>query len=357
MLVANIRQDNVYHKHSGIRERANNVPEGRSLDTLAQLETEAKKPPVDDDFTVGGGVDRQDQKALGKRARRKTFTQALALGLVDAGKQSGRKLEKSYWNSWWCASTLVMDKNERLCTHYCKTRWCMVCNAIRTAQHIIKYTPIISSWDDAHFVTLTETNCRAKDLRVRIDAMQKLFTDIKNTLRKRWLRSDRSAPKFKGIRKLECTYNSTRGDFNPHFHLIIESAADAEFVHNEWLRRNPLAGVQGQECKRAYGQNNGLSELFKYMTKVVSTIGGKREIEATALDIIFQAMHRKRVIQTFGFKVGSAETGTSVDRADVDTIFQWQSEAYDWVDVNTGELLTGYTPSKKFLEFLDKYKR
>ena len=65
-------------------------------------------------------------------------------------------------------------------------------------------------------------------------------------------------------------------------------------------------------------------------------------------------MVRKRVFQPLGIKQVSEEI-EEIQSKDYDieekfTTWQWEKD--DWVDVNTGELLTGYKPSEGVVKLL-----
>ena len=358
---AKIRNSSVYRKNARIQNGQNGVQNGLSLDTLAQLVTNPVNRGftggVDDDFKVSGGTSTLDLKSLQKRARRKTFTAHLVPGLVTAADNSGSCLQKGYWRSYHCCSVLTVDADGRAHGKYCKQRWCMVCNSIRTAQNIIRYGPIVNSWgSDVYFVTLTEKNCKGECLRQRIDRMQKTFTKVKNSLRMQIRRSSVDADPFVGIRKLECTHNEKTNEYNPHYHLVIRGREYAEYVLNEWVKRNVYAKRPGQDIRPADG--NTLVELFKYMTKVVTRVDGRsRQINHRALDVIFLALRRKRTIQPFGFKVSAIEEEEAVVDAEMfSRVYAWIHEMYDWVEVSTGDMLSGYVPSPEFIKFLDGYK-
>ena len=340
--------------------RKNGTSQGASLDTLAQLRTKGNSPPVEDDFEVSARTTKSDKRTLLKRARRNYATTALSLLLVDTAKEKSSSLHKSYWNSYYCSSTLTEGVDGKIRGKYCKCRWCLVCNSIRTAQHINTYGPIVDTWSDAQFVTLTEKNCKANDLSDRITAMTRVLTGIKEVLYRRYRRGRSNEP-LVGIRKLECTYNSNTDEYNPHFHIIIKDPEHAEFVHSEWLKRNDLAGEKGQQVKPC--QSGTLPELFKYMTKLLT--GDKSEkklMHTTALDTIFQAMKGRRTIQNFGFKVGGREDDekpTDVTGRDVMAVLVWCQAGSDWYYVdgeNEGEGLTGYQPTDKFREVFSRYR-
>ena len=113
-------------KQSNVRLSKSGVP----LDTLAQLTSK-------EDFALQSRVEYTDKKTLVKKARRKFFTSNLSLRLVDATKENVKsKLQKSYWNSYHCNAQLIYRNDGKVTGKYCKCRWCMTCNAIRTARSI-----------------------------------------------------------------------------------------------------------------------------------------------------------------------------------------------------------------------------
>ena len=134
--------------------------------------------------------------------------------------------------------------------------------------------------------------------------MQDTLGQIHAKLKKQYQRNKRE--KVMGLRKLECTYNPTRNDYHPHYHLIIKGKRNAEDFLNEWLSRVPKTSYKAQDLRPA--DNKSSKELFKYFTKVVTTVKDKkgevkdRKIYADAMDVIFNDIKGKRTFQNFGFK-------------------------------------------------------
>jgi len=126
--------------------------------------------------------------------------------------------------------------------------------------------------------------------------------------------------------------------------VIVENKRMAELLLDGWLKRSKLSNSKAQDIRKV--DVNAKIELFKYMTKVVSD----RKIDAKSLDIIFRSMAGRRTIQSFGFKLpkNSCTDAPQPSSSVVQAILEWQHEFTDWIDVNTGETLTGYTPSDKF---------
>lgn len=305
---------------------------GASLDTLAQLGTRLEKQ----------GKDKVEDNPLKKRARAKHYGVAVATQLTLLSSP----LEKSYRNSIYCASVLEQD-GAKFTGRYCKARWCPVCNRIRTAKLIHGYAAPLAALEDSHFVTLTIPNVPAADLRAAIDYMLVTVKRFQEAYKKRFQRRQQNW-QLKGLRKLECTHNAREDTFHPHFHFIVEGEAAARALVADWLQALPDASYKAQKAQKAYeGANH---ELFKYFTKLVTKQpDGRRVTDTRALDIIFQAMQGRRVFQPIGIRMVSEDIE---ELQAVETDAQpagnalWQWFGTDWANVETGECLTGYIPSR-----------
>lgn len=348
------------------------------LDTLAQLATIPQSDRLED-FHTQANTTISDRSALVKRARRKYMTNGYTLALVDAEKENPEStLGKAYWNTYHCAASLSLKSNGTVSGKYCKNRWCLVCNSIRTAQLMKKYIPAIEEWEDKHFVTLTIPNVEAQDLKASIELMQFIFQKIKKRISKRSERG--TGQKLKGIRKLEVTYNPDRNDFHPHYHIILSSEENARLLRTYWIKEyNSMyfakSGIWGkatakaQDVRQADGRT--VRELFKYFTKVISgKDNGKRAIYADAMDIMFNAVKGRRVFQNFGFRAKEiALTEEELQEAVREqkeqkeayavANYEWNQEKGDWetdtaykIDPETGEVeelpkkLSGYQPGE-----------
>jgi len=300
-----------------------------SLDKLAQLATSSNS----DTYSV---------QNLTKRARAKYMTNSYTVALASLKSP----LQKSYNNTVYGCATTILQTQNKLTSTYCKNRWCLVCNRIRTAKLISGYLPQLEKIEHKYFVTLTIPNVTGSELRGSIQEMTKKFQVINKSFANR-------NNKLVGIRKLECTYNPIRGDFHPHFHLIIQGKANAELLLQEWLKRFPKASIQAQDVRKA--DNSSVYELFKYFTKIISN----KSIYIQPLDIIFQAMRNLRVYQSFGIRMISDEieelqSELYTDIVKCDKVWTWLEQ--DWIDFETGEFLTGYVPDDTLIKLM-KNKR
>lgn len=298
-----------------------------ALDKLAQL---SQSPPE--------ALKRASNQKLKlvRRARAKYITN----GLTNQLRKLKSPLHKAYINSYFCA--YVLEQNgTKLTGRYCKNRWCLICNRIRTAKLINEYNPQFQSLPDLHFVTLTRPNVKADFLRQEIESLNECFRVIVN----RDLR--RSGVKIKAVRKLECTYSEERDDYHPHFHIVISGKNEAELLRSAWLARNPTADIKANDVRPC--DDRGGKELFKYFTKLLT----KGRIHAKSLDVILRAMYKLRVFQPVGIKKVSEEIPDIISKEYSDILSDdWGYWAYresekfaDWYNTETGEGLTDYVPT------------
>lgn len=296
------------------------------LDKLA----ESSQPGLGADYSNPG-----QKESLRKRAKRKYFSYNLAFNLA----QLDSPLKKSYLNSLYCCSELKQD-GDKITGKYCKNRWCMVCNSIRTGKSLNGYEPQFKKLIDPQFLTLTIPNVKKDELRTTIRGMKKQWTAIYKKLHRQ---CQKLKIKLVGIQKLECTYNPIEDSYHPHFHFIIEGKPIAEAIHDEWLHRYPEARSIAQKIKPA--DLESMKELFKYFTKVVTSSGKERRIYYAPMDVIFRAMVGYKVFQPFGIRPVNDEPdeleAITVEEY-VDQLTWWKWINNDWYHSISGEPLTGF---------------
>lgn len=339
------------------------------LDKLAQVRTAEKNPEQIDKLKPVTRKEHTDKLTKRARAKYLSYNVARKLSMVE-----GSPLNKSYINTLFCCREIIETDTGEMVAKYCKNRWCLVCNRIRTAQLINQYLPTLEQWKDKYFVTLTVPNVSGDQLTPTLERMQTEFRKTVDLYRQRSKRAATIDPhgsgeliydKLAGIRKLEITYNKSRNDFHPHYHLIVKSKDQAQFIVLNWLDRFPTADEKAQDLKPA--DDNSTKELFKYFTKVVHRPkyhqqGGQswELYPAAKLDTIFQAMHGKRVFQTFGFTLPKdpeiIEEKNTDDLKPV-TVWRYVATVTDWIDHDTGEFLTDYKPPDKLRELFKPHPR
>lgn len=298
--------------------------------------------------------DRNTLQTLQKRARAKFITNALILKLITLETP----LKDSYWNTWHCNS-VIRQEGKTLTSEYCNNRWCNICNRIRTAKLLNGYYNEIDTWQDKWFVTLSRRNVPGPELKREINSLIEMFVGIKNMMFISHYRG--RGDKLIGIRKIETEYNSDvyskwYKTYHPHFHCIIKGRDCAEMLHMEWLKRNKdFSAPEGQDIKQA--DSGSIIELFKYITKII----GKGELNVKALDVIFRAMYGRRTFQAYGGLKKVSEDIDELDSQDYEFLTEqaamWQWLDYDWIQYDTGEILSGYQPSGKVLKLIEKIKK
>jgi hypothetical protein len=215
------------------------------------------------------------------------------------------------------------------------------------------YSSELAKYPNKRFLTLTVPNCPGAELETTIAAMQKCLFKIKGQMKKHKMH-------YAGLRKLEITYNAIKDNYHPHFHLMIDSLENAEFILEKWLKMNPDANRAAQNIREV--DDATMIELFKYSTKVITDVNGKGVVYVEAVDTIMRAIYGKRIIQPFGditkqvseeVEEIQAQTYSGIPEYDM---MEWVWEKEDYVN-NYGEMLTGHTPSPEIraLKFVDKF--
>ena len=302
----------------------------------------------DKDRTKLDNSKEEQEKRLQKKAKKKYLSLGIAYHLYY---ETDSPLRKSYQHSMYCADVLTPNKQQnKLTAKYCKNRWCPLCSSIRIAMLINGYGPQLKGLNEPYFVTLTAPTVPAEELPDRIALFGKSFIQIVNSHRGRKI-------KMKGIRKAECTVRP-KGLYHYHFHVIIGGKENAEFLVKRWLEIVPGALPQSQDLRPA--DEGSFIELFKYFTKLVvkdKRTGMREIVDYKRLDIIFQALRGKRTFQPFGgLKAVSEEIDEEELEANIlisaDSIFKWIMD--DWVNLETGECLTGFKPSDSLKRLIDE---
>ncbi len=335
------------------------------FNTLAQSGTAYTDalPYLPGKMAYGVGSDLTDNTAWKGRAKRKLVTQKLALALVDVAMNKGdMKRKQVYWNAYHCQNNLF-SSGGRSYGKYCKNRFCMVCCSIRKARIINRYLPVISQWEDPHFVTLTARAVPEAKLKTWFALFDRGFRLIREKYKKRNQRG--KGIKLVGVRSLECNFNPIKKTYNPHFHILVPNAEIAHILVNEWQTLWNKKGIKytapnAQDNQKVKDVDQILIEVIKYGSKIFTEPDvynkGKskvpRMVFAAALDNIICAMKPYRQFERFGFNLPKQP------KRKKQPVFLEQYEDWvyhpslkDWHNAETGELLTGYIPTQQ-LRFL-----
>lgn len=301
-----------------------------------------------------------DKQILFKKAKAKHFTHTF----VNALTEIDSPLNEGYKRTLDCASQLIQN-NDKLTGKYCKNRWCIICNRIRAAQLINGYSPILDQFEEPQFVTLTIPNMSADKLQRAISGMQFAWREVYRMIKRpKYINYDFQ---ILGLKKIECTYNPEMDSFHPHFHFVIDTSIMANLILNTWLaywkKGNPPMyqsaplSRDAQNIKPIDKEKKGYLELFKYFTKVITKANDKDNdaIYIQPMDVIFQAMQRRRTFEPLGIKkvsedINEIQAEYYSHLAHETKIWTWFEK--DWICGNEG--LTGHNPDGTRLDNLLK---
>ncbi len=329
--------------------------------TLAESGTQKNNETPSIALVSGKGTDISGNPSLVNRARRKLITRKMVLSLIDVAKEKGESERiQAYWNAYHCMNNVIVSDG-KMYGKYCKNRFCTICNAIRKADTINHYYPVISQWEDVHFVTLTVKACKEEQLNRWIYRMLRAFELIQNRSKKRHQRG--KGIKLMGVKSLECNFNPSTKTYNPHFHLIVPSKEIAELLKDEWIKqwrpipkttyRYKYTTPKAQHIEPVYNLETALIETIKYGSKIFtepdlnkkSNLKTPPKIYARALDNILVAMKGKRIFERFGFNLPEQPQQINSTKVLVDfENWTFPKDSSDWVNDETGEALTGFLP-------------
>lgn len=347
------------------------VSEEGCIYTLAESRTLKNKEAHSIALVSGKGTDIVDNPSLANRARRKLITRKMALSLIDVTKEKGEpERVQAYWNAYHCLNNVVVSDN-KMYGRYCKSRFCTICNAIRKADTINRYLPVISQWKDVQFVTLTVKSCKEGKLNRWVYGMFRAFELIKDRCNKRHQRG--KGINLIGVKSLECNFNPIKKTYNPHFHLIVPSKEVAELLKTEWIKqwrpknrneyRYKFTNPAAQHIESVYNLETALIETIKYGSKIFtepdlnkkSLLKTPPKIYARALDNILVAMKGYRIFERFGFNLPKYSIIKHTSKLVEDfEIWSFPNDASDWINPQTGETLTGYLQPKELSYLLNE---
>lgn len=326
--------------------------EGEPLDKLGKARQGGVEAAPDSGPNRGEEARKQARETIRKRARSKYIT----MGLLEELESLDSPVP--YSNARHCCE-VVEQRDGKLTSNYCRCRWCLTCNRIRAGVRINRYLPVFEEWDRSggvNFVTLTVPNCEESELSATLDEMMhKLKLCRKQIRRTRGL-------EYKGVRSIEVTFNSNSGTYHPHFHIAVCGRSAAIALKDEWLKRWPGASRRAQDVTEWDGDPGSLKELVKYPTKLMATVEGEEQPPPEALDVIFRVLKGRHLFRPVGFDLADyhEDLDPSVDleefedveaqvaafsRPEEKILWVWDEAVGDWVDEETGEVLSGYRPS------------
>jgi len=165
---------------------------------------------------------------------------------------------------------------------------------------------------------------------------------------------------FQALRKTEITRRIETGMYHPHFHCLVYGLPQAQALVQTWLARSPRhSSPQAQDIRKV--TPGGLNEVLKYATKMISVdpADGKRFIDAEGLHVIVKALRGLKTLQPVGFRLPKLteeeEEAIKLEhmtmawkRIGEAVLWTYDPEVGDFIDEETGECLTGRTPTDAF---------
>lgn len=279
------------------------------------------------------------QTTLQARARKKFLSNSLASELVKLASP----LNKQYALTFGCCKVLDIDQDYTLRSmYYCQKRWCLTCASIKMATQINNYIEPIKSLPNLQFVTLTVPNCTKDNLKSTLDTMLANY-------RKCIDRGRKQGRKLIGLRKLELKVGKN-GLYHPHYHIILSGSDNAEYLVQSWLHYNSTARRVAQDISPVRDVDTALLELMKYATKLTCSDDASNQVLCSAyqMDVIFQALQKRRLYQPFGgLKVASEDlfepsNPQIIERAK--GLYQWVG--FDWYHIRYTQALSHYHPEQ-----------
>ncbi len=317
-------------------------------------------------FVGGTGSDITDEKLWKGRVKKKVITQSMVLQLMRIAENKGNKdFKKSLWNTYHCLN-YISSAGDKVYGKYCKNRFCTVCMGNRKAEIMRKYLPILKSWAEPYFVTLTVKAVPARRLKIVIDKVIEGFQIIKEKYRN----TNRTGKSLKliGIKSLECNFNPDKRTYNPHLHILVPNKEIAEILVKEWLllwkqKGNVIWTIRkGQFIRPVKDKERDLRETVKYGTKIFtepdlnkrSTEKVPRKIYILALYNILMAFKGRRLFDRFGFNLPPGIKYSDETVKQLDNYDEWvhKPKLTNWVNTNTGEILTDFLPPSELLYLL-----
>lgn len=136
--------------------------------------------------------------------------------------------------------------------NFCKDRFCPMCNWRRTLKVFGQVSQIMNVLEAKSyrflFLTLTVRNCSGDDFKKTVDMMY----DGWRTLYHDYFRKNKTlkAVICGTFRSLEVTINKKKGEFHPHFHVIL--AVKPEYFHKAYVKQEQWAEMWRACCGLDY---------------------------------------------------------------------------------------------------------
>lgn len=306
---------------------------------------------------------------LVKRARKYHISKTICAGMKN--QNPGENLTKRLNRALKCGVKIRLDSNGKPESRYCGTRFCQVCNGIRTNILMERLSREMQKSPRWHMVVLSVQNCEPRELRGMIEHYKDNWIKIN-----KWFKNNKCT-KGNGFYTYEITHNAVTNTFHPHIHILIDNDVTANIILDLWLKLNApgknkyyaLRDKGNKVLEMNPGQNKEqadmILELIKYATKPGKSDkeSGNIYINSKALVTIYEALEGFQVFQTFGTfrsikdlteEELSEEVKGTDDLVDASPgIYDWCARSVNWISRETGEFLTD---NKKRVRIYDNGK-
>jgi len=301
-----------------------------------------------DTSPVNGLISDSPLNKLKKRAHKYSISKRIIYGQLQKNPNG---IKKGLQRALKCGEK-IRTLNGKTQSLYCGTRFCSVCNGIRTNKLVNKLNPVMEGrkwW----MVVLSCQNVPEHELRAEIERYKDTLSRIDKHFK------NNKCKKGNGFYVFEITYNLKTNTYHPHIHMMVDNDITADLILSLWLKYNQPSKVRYHALRdrgnkvTPFDESKGkgiVVEMVKYLTKVVKVDKEAKEINANcrALNVAYNALNGLRIYQSFGDLRNIAEpTEEEISKelnaleTDLpDGIWTWKKT--DWVNEETGELLTGY---------------
>lgn len=187
---------------------------------------------------------------------------------------------------------------------FCRNRLCPMCIKRRSLKQYAEACRLIEAMPEGTWLhlVLTIPNVPFSDLGGAISTMNRASSFF--------FRDPLIRRAFRGIlRVLEVTYNPVRDDWHPHFHCLIYAPKSYCTNPKLYLKREVLldkwAAAVGLPVTAVYVSKvknplEAIPEIVKYCFKPYQGGGVKGISELAFYEHIFEALHGRRCVQTYG---------------------------------------------------------
>lgn len=306
---------------------------------------------------------------LRKRARKYHISKSIIGHMLN--ENPSMNLEKRLKRGLKCGLQVRVNEAGETESRYCGTRFCQVCNGIRTNMLFNRLNKKMIESDKWYMVVLSVQNCKEEELKEMIKRYKRNWVQIN-----KWFKNNKKT-KGNGFYTYEITYNEHKNTYHPHIHIMMDDKESADKILELWLKLNHYTKVSNYalqdkgnkviEMKPHENKKDSayILELIKYATKPGTKDKnlGTININAGALITIYEALQDKQVFQTFGSFRGikdyteeevSEAVQSSIENINAGAgVYNWNPHFADWINQQTGEILAG---NKKTTLVLDRGK-